>query len=544
VADTDALLKKYFVQPEDTVPPSQPLPATFEGCKVTPLIDGTTYFDELKKQLAKLGVGTPTENAGQFIYIAGWDLHLVGGTIVPAPGSSGTYLPTVELEKHFSLDGPGAAATLIALLKDKARAGVDVRILGWASFAVMADNFVQSKAVEHGLANIRNVNLATLSAILDLRTEPKLAEKAWVNILTHSAGSAHAKLVVLGSGGGAIGFTGGLDLVGDRHGSQPHPARQWHDVQAKVEGPAVQAMHDFFRAMWNEVRGRKVRPFRVGFTNLDSHTPGSPELAARTLPTTAVAGHHVQSLRTLPQFNYKSTNRLPENDKISFAPAGVFEVRTAWFKAIKAADRYIYIEDQGFWSIELMSRLRDAVQAKPGLKVILVVGVADPNDPVFPPYGLVALTQGLLKGLTAPQRAQVAMFSRNVIVHTKSTIVDDHWAIIGSANAFRRSLYTDIEHSVAVLGEEDSLVQVYRVELWSDSFELPFADQPLIADIDKALNVWNSAWGTPGSGVTLPASIKPVVLPTAEKTLTAKEQETYDMIADVDSRDAWGACSA
>jgi phosphatidylserine/phosphatidylglycerophosphate/cardiolipin synthase-like enzyme len=131
-----------------------------------------------------------------------------------------------------------------------------------------------------------------------------------------------------------------------------------------------------------------------------------------------------------------------------------------------------------------------------------------------------------------------------VIVHTKSTIVDDHWAIIGSANAFRRSLYTDIEHSVAVLGEEDSLVQVYRVELWSDSFELPFADQPLIADIDKALNVWNSAWGTPGSGVTLPASIKPVVLPTAEKTLTAKEQETYDMIADVDSRDAWGACSA
>ncbi|WP_433249971.1 phospholipase D family protein [Actinomadura nitritigenes] len=544
MADIDALMKKYFVQPEDTVPPSQPLPATFGGCKVTPLIDGTTYFDELKKQLAKLGVGSPTENADQFIYIAGWDLHLMGGRILPAPGSSGTYTPLVELAKPFSLDGPAAPAQLNDLLKDKARAGVDVRILGWASFAIMADNMVQSKGVEHGLANIRNVNLATLTAILDLRNEPKLAEKAWVNILTHSAGSAHTKLVVLGSGSGAIGFTGGLDLVGDRHGSQPHPARQWHDVQAKVEGPAVQAMHDFFRAMWNEVRGRKVRPFRVGFAGLDSHTPGSPELAARTLPTTSPGKHHVQSLRTLPQFNYKSSNRLPENDKISFAPSGVFEVRTAWFKAIKAADRYVYIEDQGFWSIEVMSRLHDAVQAKPDLKVILVVGVADPNDPVFPPYGQVALTQGLLKGLTPAQRGQVAMFTRNVIVHTKSTIVDDHWAIIGSANAFRRSLYTDIEHSVAVLDEEDSLVQVYRVELWSDSFELPFADQPLIVNIDKALNVWNSAWGTSGSGVTLPAGIKPVVLPTAEKTLTAKEQERYDMFADVDSRDEWGACSA
>ncbi|KAB2390020.1 phospholipase D family protein [Actinomadura montaniterrae] len=543
MADIDALLKKYFVQPEDTVPPSQPLPATFKGCEVTPLIDGTTYFDELKKQLAKLGVGSPAENAQQFIYIAGWDLHLMGGKILPAPGSSGTYTPLVELAKPFSLDGPALPDQLNDLLKAKARAGVDVRILGWASFAIMADNYVQSKGVEHGLANIRNVNLATLTAVMDLRTEPKLAEKAWVNILTHSAGSAHTKLVVLGSSTSAMGFTGGIDFVGDRHGSQPHPAKQWHDVQAKVEGPAVQAMFDFFRAMWNEVRGRKVKPFRVGFAGLDSHTPGSPELAPRTLVTPSQAKHHVQSLRTLPQFNYKSSNRLPENDKISFAPSGVFEVRTAWLKAIKAADRYIYIEDQGFWSIELMSRLHDAVQAKPDLKVILVVGVADPNDPVFPPYGLVALTQGLLKGLTPAQRGQVAMFTRNVIVHTKSTIVDDHWAIIGSANAFRRSLYTDIEHSVAVLDEEDSLVQVYRVELWSDSFELPFADQPLIVNIDKALNVWNPAWGTPGSGVTLPAGIKPVVLPTAEKTLTANEQERYDMFADVDSRDEWGACS-
>ncbi|MCP2341374.1 phospholipase D family protein [Actinomadura rupiterrae] len=543
MADINALMKKYFVQPEDTVPPSQPLPATFGGCKITPLIDGTAYFDELKKQLAKLGAGTPAENADQFIYIAGWDLHLVGGKILPAPGSSGAYTPLVELAKPFSLDGPALPAQLNDLLKDKARAGVDVRILGWASFALMSDNFAQSKGVDHGLANTRNINLATLNAILDLRNEPKLAEKAWVNILTHSAGSAHTKLVVLGSSSGAIGFTGGLDFVGDRHGSAPHPAGQWHDVQAKVEGPAVQAMFDFFRAMWNEVRGRKVRPFRVGFAGLDSHTPGSPELAARTLPTTSQGKHHVQSLRTLPQFNYKSTNRLPENDKISFAPSGMFEISTAWFKAIKAAENFIYIEDQSFWSIDLMKALRDAIQTKPALRVILVVGVADPNDPKFPPYGLVALSQGLVKGTTPAQLGQFAMFSRDVIVHTKSTIVDDHWAIIGSANFMRRSLYTDIEHSVSVVDEDDTLVQQYRVQLWSDAFDLAPADQPKIADIGKALNVWNASWGTPGSGVTLPSRVKPVVLPPDNKTLKPNEQQSYDMLADVDSRDDWGACS-
>jgi phosphatidylserine/phosphatidylglycerophosphate/cardiolipin synthase-like enzyme len=547
VADIDALLKKYFVQPDDTVPPSEPLPATFGGCRITPLIDGTTYFDDLKAQLAKVGTGTPGENGNQFIYIAGWHLHLMGGKILPAPGSSGTYLPTVELEKHFSLDGPGAAAHMVDLLKAKAKAGVDVRILGWVSFAMMADNFVQTRAVQHGLGWIRDVNIATLASIQELRTEPALAEKAWVNILTHSAGAAHAKLVLVGTGGNAIGYTGGLDFVGDRHGSQPHPAKQWHDVQAKVEGPAVQAMHDYFRDMWNEVRGRKARPLRLAFTNLDSHTPGSPALAARTLSTTPVGGHHVQSLRTLPQFNYTSTNRLPENDKISFAPAGLFEIRTAWINALKAAERYIYIEDQSFWSVELMSVLRDAIKAHADLKVILVAGVADPTDPVYPPYGLVALSQGLLKGLSTGQRTQVAMFSRDVVVHSKTTIVDDTWAMIGSANFARRSLYTDIEHSVAFVGEvdgDDVPVRQYRVRLWSDAFRLGAADQGKIADINKALNVWNLSWGAPGSGVTLPASVAPVELPILETKLAEKEQERYDLFADVDSRTPWGVCSS
>ncbi|WP_433326963.1 phospholipase D family protein [Spirillospora sp. CA-294931] len=542
MADIDALRKKYFVQPEDTELPSQPLPATFSGCRVTPLIDGAEYFADLAARIAALGNGTPSENSGQFIYIAGWDVHLVGGKITPAPGSSGTYLPLVDLEKPFSLDGPAAAAHMIDLLKAKSKKGVDVRVLGWASFALMADNFVQTRAVQGGLGWIRDVNIATLAAILELRTEPTLAEKAWVNILTHSAGSAHTKLALVGDGSSAIGYTGGLDLVGDRHGSQPHPAKQWHDVQAKVEGPAVQAMHDYFRDMWNEVKGRKVRPLRLAFTNLDSHTPASPALAARTLSTTPVSKHHVQSLRTLPQFNYTSFNQLPENDKISFAPAGLFEIRTAWFKAIKAADRYIYIEDQAFWSIELMEKLRDAVKAKPDLKVLLVVGVADPNDPAYPPFGLVALTQGLLKGLTPAQRAQVAMFHRDVVVHTKSTIVDDHWAMIGSANFARRALYTDIEHSVAFLDEDDALVQQYRVRLWSDAFALVPADQHKIADINKALNVWNSSWGTPGSGVALPSSVAPVAFPTSEKTLTEKEQERYDRYSDIDSRTPWGGC--
>jgi phosphatidylserine/phosphatidylglycerophosphate/cardiolipin synthase-like enzyme len=135
------------------------------------------------------------------------------------------------------------------------------------------------------------------------------------------------------------------------------------------------------------------------------------------------------------------------------------------------------------------------------------------------------------------------MFSRNVIVHTKSTIVDDHWAIIGSANSFRRSLYSDIEHAVGLLDEDDEMVRQYRVRLWSDHFGLLApADQQKIADIDRALNVWNSAWGAPGSGVALPSTLKLVAFPTIATVLSSHDQERYDRYVDVDSREAWGGC--
>lgn len=544
MADIDALMKKYFVQPEDTVPPSEPLPATFGGCKVTPLIDGTTYFAELATQIAALGQGTPAENGSQFLYIADWWLHLMGGKVNPAPGSTGASTgPSLGLENPFSLDGPGAPNHLIDVLKAKAAAGVDVRVLGWISFSVMADYFVLTTSIQNGAGSIRDVNVGTMASIHELRKEPALADKACLNIIAHSAGASHTKMLLIGNGSSAIGYTGGIDLVGDRHGSQPHPPGQWHDVQAKVEGPAVQGLYDFYRSMWNEVRARDVKSYRYADDKVVSHTPTTPAVPARTLPTTPVGKHHVQSLRTVPRFNYTTFNILPENDKISFAPDGLSEVRSAWFKAVLAAERYVYIEDQGFWSTEVMIWLNHVIKIRDDLKVILVRGTTDPNDPAFPPYAKVALFKGLLHDLNDQQRGRVHTFSRNVFVHTKSTIVDDHWAIIGSANAFRRSLYTDLEHAVGLLDEDDVLVQQYRVQLWSDAFGLLLpSDQQKIADIDKALNVWDGNWGTSGSGVTLPPTVTPVPLPTAETVLSSKDQDKYDRYVDVDSRDAWGGC--
>ncbi|MFC4049995.1 phospholipase D family protein [Actinomadura syzygii] len=534
VADIDALIKKYFVQPDDTDPPSEPLPATFSGCQVTPLIDGATYFADLKTRIDALGNGTPSQNSAQFIYLTGWWLCLTGRQ--PAPGHPETG------EAPFSLDGPGAPNHLIDVLKAKARAGVDVRVMGFITWAGMADYGILRTSVRKRI-KILDIQLDTLASIDGLRKEPALKDRACLIIIGHSAGSSHTKMALVGDGTRAIGYTGGLDLVDDRHGGQPHPPGQWHDVQAKVEGPAVQGLYDFYRAIWNENADRRIKSFLSVKDRIPSHTTATTPVPARTLPTTPVGGHHVQSLRTVPRFNYKFTNNLPENPKISFAPDGLFEVRSAWFNAVLAAERYVYIEDQGFWSTDVMTWLNRVLKIRNNLKVVLLKGIADPNDPPFPAYADVALWDGLLHDLNDQQRGRVRAFLSDVFVHTKSTIVDDHWAIIGSANAFQRSLYTDIEHSVGIVDVDGGLVQQYRTLLWSDHFHLlDPAGQQKIADIDKALNVWDPNWGTSGSQVTLPPTLKPILLPFEATFLTDEEQDRHDRYEDVDSRAPWGGC--
>lgn len=542
--DINALIQKYFVQPDDAVPPSEPVPATFANCLVTPLIDGAAYFAELSAQLAALGNGTPAENGRQFIYIAGWWLHLMGGDVIPAPGASGDAIgPTLDLGKPFSLDGPGRPTRLIDVLKAKAQAGVDVRVLGWISWAVMGSNM----GLRYG-ASIQSINGGTLATIAELRKEPKLAKKACLNTIGHTAGAPHTKMVIVGSDTSNVGFTGGIDLVGDRH--TPKTGSHtidlfWHDVQAKVEGPAVQALYDLFRAMWNELIARPPKTFRFGSDTLLNYTPGTLIVPDTPLMISGGGKHRVQSLRTIPRFNYVLFNNLPENPPISFAPNGLFEARAAWRKAILAAEKYIYIEDQSYWSTEIMDWINESIRNHNDLKVIFVRGSkTDPTDPILPPFTTIAMVNHLVKGLTQAQKDRIGIFDRSLVfVHSKTTLIDDHWTIIGSTNFTRRSLYSDIEHSLAVLDEDDMMVQQYRTQLWGEHFGLSSAaDRAKLNDIDKALNVWKPAWGTAGSGITLPATLVLMPLPTTAPTLSSEEQEKYDRYYDLDSREDWGGC--
>lgn len=631
--DVNALMNTYFVQAGDATPPTEPVPATFADSKITPLIDCAAYTQAVHDALALVGTGPDAaSNPGHFILVANWWLGLSGGDYQPPPGHFSSFGPQVINTDPFRLDGPGGVEVLLNVLKAKAQVGVDVRVMGWISFAIMDSSI----AMLSGAGSIARVNALTMQSIKDLRAEPTIGNKAILNVISHTAGAVHAKMVVIGTNTEVIGFTGGIDFDMGRWAHPDHAGSEtWHDVVAKVEGPAVQGLYDYFQKMWSENIARSVKRFNFAGEVMPHFMPGVPVLGARPMPLTPRGVHHVQSLRTVPKFNYKWYNCLPENSPISFAPDGLFEFRAAMHKALRNAETYVYMEDQSFWSQDIMLWINDAIKSHASLRVILLAsGGSDPNDPAFPVQQILSdsINRGLLKDLTPAQVDQVRMFKRygdtsvigtlntttvtdqgansrvetdttlpdalpanalagqkvslqfgidefevvgneavpqgggplvlivknkpgpvlppaaspasmvkliGITVHTKSTLIDDHFAIIGSANCMRRSLYTDCEHSVGFVDESDTAVRDYRTALWAGHFRHPTPAD--LNDIQQALHVWEPTWGTPGAGLFRPAYIDRVTLPLSpELPLDGSEKTRYDSYLDTDSRDPWG----
>lgn len=686
----------FWLSANDPVTATEPEPATFQDSKITPLIDMAEYRQKLIEALAEVGTSPDaSDNRGDFIYIANWWLGLLGGSITPPESGFNSTGWTVEDTAPFNLDPTNLANDqLNEILKEKSRRGVDVRALGWISYSVMTDrphpllwvfpplqSAVANSLQRNNLASIAAVNAQTLNAIKNLRSEPTLAKSAVLNILAHSAGAVHVKGAVIGTKPGgsdetrAIAFTGGLDFVQDRwaaFGHEPDPTWTatpstpfWHDIQAAIEGPAAQAFYDHFRQMWNEIIARDVQKFRFEGDKLPSFVTGTPRIEARNITGSplpvAGATHHVQSLRTIPAFNYHWYNCLPEGQAASFAPNGLFEVRAAWKKAIENAHRYIYVEDQLYYSREIMSWINGAIRDRPNLRVIIMMqGAGDPNDApdntkdihneVFNigllgqgsnPAPSVALTatqqnqiriykiwgeseltsdtttvdtvdtspadaihitledivntnseplpanavsnvfhfvatpaQGwrILGNLPTPVGEQIALVlekvlpaptvgetvrlgqSYGILTHSKITIIDDVWAMIGSANFMRRSLYTDWEHSVAFIDDGGGGVKEFRKRVWAEHFNAdntPAGVAPF-DNLDEAIGGWDPddpAWKTTVDSPTLPTRTPPdrgpdyiqrVPLPFPTVDLSEDRRAEFDGYRDPDSRQDWG----
>ncbi len=343
-------------------------------------------------------------------------------------------------------DGPALGEVLTML----ARRGVEVRGLLWRSH-VKAAGFNRE---EHSRLAER-VNEAGGTLLLDHRVR--------------SLGSHHQKVVIVersGDGSRDEAFVGGIDLCHGRrddasHRGDPQPEDiepaygdrpPWHDVQARVAGPAVGDLVETFRERWNDPTPMDDR--RTPWRALLARLAREPERPGTMAPGPAVrpdAGRHaVQVLRTYP------SKRPP----FPFAPDGERSVARAYVKAFRRARRLIYVEDQYFWSTEVASVFAHALRTQPELRVIVVVPrYPDRDGPITgPPHRIGQL--GVIEQLRAVGGDRLAVYDLEaesgtpIYVHAKVVVIDDVFAAIGSDNMNRRSWSHDSEVSIAVLDDE------------------------------------------------------------------------------------------
>jgi len=257
----------------------------------------------------------------------------------------------------------------------------------------------------------------------------------------------HEKTIVIDD---RVAFVGGIDLTteaGDRFDTREHPARGaigWHDVCARIEGPAVADVAEHFRMRWQEITREPLPP---------------------VLPQVDPAGEvELQIVRTVPERIYTAI------------PRGDFRILESYVGALRSAQRFIYVENQFLWSPEIARLLLDKLTNPPTpdfrLLFVLPSNPKSGNDD----------TRGVLAELIDADADNgrilaCALYARSgprvdpIYVHAKVAIIDDHWLTVGSANLNEHSLFNDSEMNV--VAHAPKLALRTRQRLWAEHLELP-----------------------------------------------------------------------
>jgi phosphatidylserine/phosphatidylglycerophosphate/cardiolipin synthase-like enzyme len=319
------------------------------------------------------------------------------------------------------------AQTLADLLAAAAGRGVDVRVLAWAGAPLPLFHPDRGEVQRAARALERD---ARIRVALDSKERP---------LHCH-----HEKLVIVDGG---VAFVGGIDLTsygGDRfdtRGHSPRPSVGWHDATSRLRGPAVADVVAHFRLRWHEVTG--------------------DELPQTTAPI-AAGDVELQVVRTVPEKIYAGL------------PRGDFTILESYLRALRSAQRLVYLENQFLWSPEIVGVLIHKLRNPPDdgfrLLVLLPAKPNNGNDDTRGQLGVLADADGGAGRFLACALYQKGG-ERPVYVHAKIGIVDDAWLTIGSANLNEHSLFNDTEMNVVARDAE--LARETRLRLWSEHLDAP-----------------------------------------------------------------------
>ena len=500
------LQDKYFPV---LLPPGVP---NWDDTLVIPHVDGQEYFNAIADAL------DACQGTGDIIYITGWYFD-----------------PSMPLRST-----PGSPS-LEDILIGKSQAGADVRAIiaaprysfGIEGMSPTDTSFWLALAGATAGAELASIIQQNIRAVRELRTRggTQLGQKVLLDWSGRND-SRHEKVTIVYNN--ALNelrvFVGGIDYQQDRKADELHTnGRWWHDAGVELLGGAAAAVNANFTTRWMETTTLPPQSYMLdGVTEQFNPTTSlnPPWLASgipKPLPNTVAPGQYLNAgVRSIRSYDLvRAVNEWYDPTYLDWSTlpaAGVQETLNVLLQAIGAASTYVYIEDQTVNPGGALERLynqhknifpalKDACAR--GVKVILVTsGFNGPDATVKATLDLSPEIQNRILSQLAPAQRDnfAAYYVRDTKVHSKITLIDDEFALIGSANMWDRSM-TGFESEVGVAivheGQSVSLVADLRVRLWRGHMRVeqtPAVDDDL-RDTSKSFGIWRNSWG---AGVGFP----------------------------------------
>src|ERR1700694_2425036 len=411
--------------------------------------------------LGQLVEGLSTSHHRRRLRRVGWNTAIdpppggwAGGQPPPRPGNTLTVLidgaealqamaaAIAEARSHVHITGwhitPSFAMTrgerpvVLKELLAEGAAGIPVRVLIWAGVPVpvMRPRRGDVRKIRDELTAGSQIQVA-----LDARERPMHCH--------------HEKTIVIDDRIAVVVGVARTSFNGDRWDTPEPPPRGavgWHDVAARIAGPAVQDVAENFVMRWQAITGEALPPVAT--------------------PST-VGDIEVQVVRTVPDGTYP---RLPRGD---------FRILESYLRALRAAQRFIYLENQFLWSPEILAVLREklARPPTPDFRLVLVLPAKPDSgaDDTRGQLGTLVQADGDNGRLLACTLYAIGGEKDwQVYVHAKVGIIDDAWMTIGSANLNEHSLFNDTEMNVVT--HDARLARQTRVRLWAEHLQRPADD--------------------------------------------------------------------
>ena len=449
--------KEWFNQDDPSMQPVR------HGNKVIELIDGIETYKKMVDAI-EAAIKTPIKEK-PYIYILSWYLNL-DFDLVPQNKKKST--------------------KLIDLLTSASKSKVQIRAMLWKN---IADKGWQKKEAK------RINKLATGAAILD---ENHIKPSTGFNpppvnrkVKAHAGwGTHHQKILIVKGSDGLIGFCGGFDFNPDRINRVPLGKKfgpKWgrgsplHDVHCEIRGPAAKDLLNIFVDRWQDHTSSKKLDKKKG------------KLLGAIEPTPKpIEKQFVQIGRTYG--NGKNHVGIWNKNKkpwYSFAPNGERTAEKLIHHAIKKSKKFIYIEDQYMISTDIAKVLGNQLD-KIDYLVILI-----PHSSIvdmkrrweFRLEFILTLRRSAsyrnahkirifyLKGAAKPNPKVIPPTTPHSYLHSKLFIIDDLFAVIGSANMNNRGYTHDSEVVAGIFGNsvknpKFSFAKNLRMQLWAEHLNL------------------------------------------------------------------------